>query len=68
MDQDRFEDLESRIAFLDHTVQVLNDALGEQEKRIAQLEGTCQVLMRRLGELAQGVPANKPMDEKPPHY
>jgi len=68
MDDPQLIALESKIAFLEHTVQSLNDALADQERRIAGVERNSRILMQRLGDLAQLAPGEKPADEKPPHY
>lgn len=65
----RFEDLEAKVAYQEHTIQELNDTIFQQQKDIDELRATCKILVERYRELAatNAGPAS-PVDEKPPHY
>ncbi len=62
-------ELESKIAFLERTVEDLNevllaqgDVLQELERRLARVEAR-----QRAAQEGEG-PAGDPLDERPPHY
>ncbi len=68
MSEQRFEDLEIRLAYQDQMLTELNDVVTNQQARIMQLEQRVEALVGRLqslGESAEAVPA---ADERPPHY
>lgn len=63
----RINDLESRLAFQDDTVQTLNDVLVAQQRQIELLEMRLLALAKRqqeLGESMDGAADETP----PPHY
>lgn len=68
MSEDRFVDLESRLAHMDQVLHELNDVVTEQQARIMQLEELCRTLLDRVRSLGEGGPAGDPLDERPPHY
>ena len=68
MSEERFVDLESRLAHMDQTLHELNDVVTEQQARIMQLEELCRSLLERVRSLGEGGPAGNPLDERPPHY
>lgn len=62
-------DLESKITFLEHTVDALNGALLDQSREFELLEARLERLERRLELLTSaGEPEGDPLDERPPHY
>ena len=66
-DQDRLIELETRITFLEQTVDDLNDVVTEQQQRVAMLEGALKHLNTRLEQMGGGM---KPQEDEtpPPHY
>lgn len=64
--EQRLIDIESRIAFQEHTLSQLNTVVIEQQKRIDALILTCETLRRQLQTLSRG--AEPENDEPPPHY
>jgi len=68
MSEERFVDLESRIAHQDQLLNELNDVVTGQQARIMQLEELCRGLLERIRSLGDGGSAGAPVDEKPPHY
>jgi len=69
MNEERFIDIESKMAFQEKTIKDLNDVILEQQKEIQRLGKICDALLRQgkeLTELASGISA--PANEKPPHY
>lgn len=64
------EQLETKLAYQEVTLQALNDALIAQQDRIDQLERLTQALLERLqrGDDDAGTFAASQRDEPPPHY
>lgn len=70
MSEDRFVDIETRIAHQEHQIEQLNGVVTDQQLRITRLEDACRHLAERLRQLAdepQGS-ASQPEDDRPPHY
>jgi SlyX protein len=68
MSEERFIDLESRLAHQDQLLNELNDVVTEQQARLMQLEELCKTLVQRLRSVGEGMPETNPGDERPPHY
>ena len=69
MNNDRFTDIETRLAYQEKMIRELNDVIIEQQQEIDTLHRICQKLEtqnRALAEMAGG--GIGPADEKPPHY
>ena len=64
---DRFEDLEVRIAYQDQMLNELNDVVTRQQATIMRLEERVELLLERVRALGES-DAAAPGDEKPPHY
>jgi SlyX protein len=65
-DEDRFIDIEIKVAHQENLVESLNQTIYEQGRRIDQLEAMVAKLaehIRILRDAGQG-----PVNEKPPHY
>jgi SlyX protein len=65
-DEDRFIDIEIKVAHQENLVESLNQTIYEQGRRIDQLEAMVAKLaehLRILRDAGQG-----PVNEKPPHY
>jgi len=61
--------LEQKIAFLDHTIEGLNNVVFRQMQRIDELEETMRHLLLEIEQLkdkSEGV--MQMTDERPPHY
>jgi SlyX protein len=71
-DEMRLTEIESKLAFHEETLRVLNDVLYRQQQEIDQLEHLCRALRERWDELTQrlSVPSAvaNPETERPPHY
>ncbi len=67
MHDDRLTDLESRLAFQEHTIQELSDEIYRQQKQIVHLDQLCRLMLQKLQDVSATLPG-KPVDEKPPHY
>ena len=68
MSEERFVELESRLAHQDQLLHELNEALTSQQAQLAQLEELCRNLVDRLRSLGDGTQAGDPANERPPHY
>lgn len=64
------EELQTHIAFQEHTIGELNEALIAQQKQLDLFRVELRLLREKLGEVEQSM-VSKPLsaaDEKPPHY
>ena len=68
MSEERFVDLETRLAHQDQLLHELNDVVTDQQAKIMQLEELCRSLIDRVRSLGEGLSAGDPGDERPPHY
>jgi SlyX protein len=68
MSEERFIDLESKLAHQDQMLHELNDVVTEQQTKIMQLEELCKALIQRAQSAGEGLPDSDPGDERPPHY
>ncbi|WP_029922238.1 SlyX family protein [Nevskia soli] len=68
MDEPRLIELETKLAYLEETLQVLNQVVARQQKQIDQLEATCRELLERARNSADSVFRGTAADEVPPHY
>lgn len=66
--ENRAVEIETRLAFQEHTLQALNDVVTHQQQQIEALVREIQALKDRLLAAAPS-PVGPPEDEKPPpHY
>jgi len=68
MNEDRFIDLETRLAYQDQLLSELNDVVTAQQAKIMQLEELCKALIQRVRSAGEGLHESDPADERPPHY
>lgn len=68
MSEERFVELESRLAHQDQLLTELNDVVTAQQSRIMQLDELCRSLIERVRSVGDTMPEGNPDDEKPPHY
>lgn len=66
-DAERMEDLESRIAFQEDTLDKLNDVVSRQELEIERLTRMIKIINSQLKQLDLGG-GDEVVDEPPPHY
>jgi SlyX protein len=64
---ERIDDLESRLAFQDDTIQSLNDVLVAQQRVVDRLQLQMAALLKRHEELV-GQFESSEQDAPPPHY
>jgi len=68
MNEERFIDLETRLAHQDQLLNKLNDVVTGQQAKIMQLEELCNALIQRVRSAGERLPEGDPGDERPPHY
>jgi SlyX protein len=68
MSEDRFIELETRLAHQDQTLFELNDAVTRQQQQITSLERLCRSLVERIASLDDSIRDRAAGDERPPHY
>ena len=68
MSEERFIDLETRLAHQDQLLNQLNDVVAEQQTKIIQLEKLCRTLIDRYRSIGDAMPEEDAGDERPPHY
>ncbi|NKI34008.1 SlyX family protein [Wenzhouxiangella sp. XN79A] len=65
---DRLAQLESKLTFLEHTVDVLSGELEAQQGHTRRLQKTLEGLREQLGSLQRDTGISDQPDEPPPHY
>ena len=68
MSEERFIDLESKLAHQDQMLHELNDVVTKQQGKIMQLEELCKALIQRIRSAGEDLPDSDSGDERPPHY
>ncbi|MDO6512681.1 MULTISPECIES: SlyX family protein [unclassified Neptuniibacter] len=68
-EQERIDELETRVAFQEDTLDKLNSIVSTQELEILKLTRMMKVFSQQVKSLTLDLPANRPEDEPPPpHY
>jgi SlyX protein len=65
---DRLIDLESRLAFQEHTLEELNQVVIEQQRQLALLTERLRVLEERVRASQPSQIATEAEESPPPHY
>ena len=68
MTEQRFVDLETKLAHQEHLLLELNDIIAKQQENIMRLEELCDSIIERVRSLSEAASAGTNLDEKPPHY
>ena len=68
MSDNRIDALETKIAYLEDTVQTLNDIVSGQQREIEELRVSCKYLVDRQKGLAELIEGDAGPDQRPPHY
>ena len=68
MTEQRFVDLETKLAHQEHLLMELNDVITKQQENIMRLEKLCDSIIERVRSLGEALPTDANVDEKPPHY
>ncbi len=66
--EDRFIDIEIKLAHQEHIVESLNQRVYEQQQQIDKLEQMCAALVQHVRDQAQGGGGGGLAHEPPPHY
>lgn len=64
----RLDELETRLAFQDDTIEALNEVVSRQELTLERLQRALELLARRQADLAATIPGDAGDDQPPPHY
>lgn len=68
MDEERIVEIETKIAFQENTIKVLNDVVCKQQEEIEQLQRNCKLLFNQMKELSAQSSGDNLKHERPPHY
>jgi len=68
MSEERFIDIESKLAHQEQLLLDLNDVVTEQQATIMRLDELCRSLIDRVRSIGDGVGSSEAGDERPPHY
>ena len=68
MTEQRFVDIETKLAHQEHLVLELNEVITKQQEKIMRLEALCESIVERVRALGEAAPAGDSIDEVPPHY
>ncbi|MGH8457055.1 MAG: SlyX family protein [Stenotrophobium sp.] len=68
MDENRLIALETKLAYQEDTLRVLNEVVTRQQQQIERLELICRQLMDRVSRGVESVFKGTAADEVPPHY
>lgn len=66
--QQQIDDLQSQVAFQEHTIESLNHALSSQQQQISDMEHKLQFLIDKVKGMQQSNIANANEETPPPHY
>lgn len=66
--QKQIDELQSKLAFQDYTIESLNGALASQQEQITQLERMVKVTVDKLKSLQASHLADASEETPPPHY
>jgi SlyX protein len=68
MSEDRFINIESKLAHQDQLLHELNDVVTAQQTTIMRLDQLCRSLIERVRSMRDAMPPGEAGDERPPHY
>jgi len=68
MPDNRIDSVETKIAYLEDTLQTLNDIVSNQQRDIEELRVSCKYLVDRQKGLAEMIDGDADPDERPPHF
>ncbi|MFT4927453.1 MAG: SlyX protein [Phenylobacterium sp.] len=70
--EQRINELESKVAFQDDTIELLNNELNQHQESIQKLQNQIALLGSRFKEIKDGIELDQGSDEivheLPPHY
>ena len=65
--EERWNEMESKLTFQEHTLETLDGVVIEQSLRIEQLERRLELLEGKMRGIGDG-PEGDPLLERPPHH
>jgi SlyX protein len=65
---DQITDLQTKVAFQEHTIETLHDALFAQQKQIQELQFQLTHIKNKLKQLPNSEMADESEETLPPHY
>ena len=68
MNEKRFAEIETKLAFQEDTINDLSDTVYRQQKQIDELHETIRHMMQEMTDGSSASPGRNLKDEKPPHY
>ena len=68
MSEQRFVDIETKLAHQEHLLLELNDVITKQQEKIMRLESLCASIVERVRAIGEAGQADPNTDEVPPHY
>ncbi|EKF74562.1 hypothetical protein A11A3_08045 [Alcanivorax hongdengensis A-11-3] len=68
MSEERFLDIETKLAYQEDLVHALNKVVSDQQRQIDELEKACRKMVDRLVDLGEAFAAAQVEDAPPPHY
>jgi len=66
--EERFADIEARLAWQEDLLDTLNATVAMQQQQIDRMDKICEALIERLAEVQSLLDVHSPVDEAPPHY
>jgi SlyX protein len=68
MSEDRFVDIETKLAHQEHLLLELNEVITKQQEKIMKLESLCASIIERVQSIGEAGDADPNAEEVPPHY
>lgn len=68
MSEARLENIETKIAFLEHTLEELNAIIYAQQQKIDRQKALIDSLVEHVRALEEAAPDRPTANERPPHY
>jgi SlyX protein len=68
MSEDRFVDIETKLAHQEHLLLELNEVITKQQEKIMRLESLCESIVKRVQAIGEAGYGDPDRDEAPPHY
>ena len=68
MNEERFETIETKLAYQEDLVAQLNEIITEQQVQLTRLKAACESLTDRMRTMADAAIERSPEDERPAHY
>jgi SlyX protein len=69
MNEERLENIETKIAYQEDLIEELNKSVYQQQKELERLKATCVSLASHIASLYESSNESKlAVNEKPPHY